>query len=256
MGDFITTIALRWTGKLRSWLKQNNDDRYYSIFSETQCCKLFKLLLSRHTLRGILLQYTYGHLRPELDKIDDIRYQQPCELFTFDACESDIPHPLGYQMEKRKNRIKISTLRVMEKNCYMLANVKYLEKAGESYSKTFQQHLGGNIIARNMLLSKRKGNIMYPIIATDVATESKPDNVRLAIVNGVMDTHEMPIDEPTWKSPETGNQFDLRNFRIEVCLTYLIFFTYLRYFIVLFCFYIVMSRSSTYNNSITKERSI
>ena len=217
MSDFRKSIALRWTSKLRTFLNKTNDTRYHSIFTELKCAKLFDSILGRNTMQGILLQYIYGHLRGKLKELDNIRYEEPSGFYSFDASESDIPNKLGKQIERRKNRINCSTMRVVDKYCIWLSGIKWLAKGGESYVRTFQEQLGGVIIAENMLRSKTNGNILNPVIATDVATESNADNVRLAIVTGVMNTHQLAIDEPVWKSPMTKNVFDLRDFRLNVC---------------------------------------
>lgn len=168
-------------------------------------------------MHEILLQYIYGYLRDEIEKIDHIRYERPINMYAIDASEGDIPNKLGIQCQNRQNRFHCSSFRIIDENCIWVSFVKWLPKAGESYERTFQEHLGGVVIAENMRRSVIKGNILNPIIATDVATESNADNVRLALVTGVMNTHELAIDEPIWQSPMTDNVFDLRDFRLNVC---------------------------------------
>ena len=173
-------------------------------------------ILSKDALRGILLQYVYGYLYDELDELDKIRFKYPLKYYTFDACEKDIKNKMGYKKMRRNTVLDISTFRVVSWLCMWIGPVKWLPKCGESYARIFQDHLGGTIIAENMLRSLDKGDILNPFLASDVGSESNPDNVRLALVTGIMKRFDMDLDEYEWTSPITNNKYDLRDFWLEV----------------------------------------
>ena len=202
---------------MHTFLYENKDPRYDKLSHKLIYDKMM-LILSKDTLRLILFQYVYGHLRVKLDELDKIRLSVSNKYYAFDACESDIKNKMGIKSGRREVKLDISTFRVCGYLCNWIGDIKWLPKCGESYNRIFQEHLGGNIIARNMLHSKDIGEIMNPFIASDVGSESNPENVRLAIVNGIMDKHEMKLDEYEYISPETNNKFDLRDFRLNVCI--------------------------------------
>lgn len=175
------------------------------------------LILNKTCLRGILFQYVYGFLYPAINKLDRVRFRYPMKYFTFDACEGDIKNMQGYKKHRRTPSLDISTFRCCGKFCCVWGNVKWLPKCGESYTRIFEEHLGGTIIAENMLRSFEIGEIMHPFLASDMGTESNPNNVRGALVTGIMRRFGMDLAEFEWTSPITKITFDLRDFRLEVC---------------------------------------
>ena len=193
-------------------------------FSERNCMKIFKAILCRNTLKKVLLQFNYSTLYPKLKQLDKIRYSRPIGKWTFDACEKDIPHKLGYKKKYRNYHLLASTSRVLCPWGYWCNFVKWLPKCGESYARTYEEQLGGDIISENMLRANEPGDILHPFIATDVATESNPDNVRDAIVTGIMKSNKIPMENPIYKSPLTGNTFDLREFTLDVCTSFFILY--------------------------------
>ena len=214
--EWRNATASRYSNKIRTFLYENNDVRFHHYPNKTlkDTCLL---ILNKTCLRGILFQYVYGFLYPALNKFDHIRYRYPIKYYTFDACEGDIKSKQGYKKERRTPTLDMSTFRVCGKWCMWWGPVKWLPKCGESYTKIFEEHLGGTIIAENMLRSIEIGEIMNPFIASDVGSESNPDNVRYALVSGIMNRYNMSLEEYEWTSPITGNTFDLRDFWLEVC---------------------------------------
>ena len=216
MQQWIRQIAGTYTDYFRHRLQEKGDNRIYDDFTSIKVFEAVQGFYKRWTLHPILNQVCYGYLIPKLREFDRIRKEYPIEYISMDACEKDIPHKLGPGGRGRKNVLEISTLRSADKFAIPIGPVTWLEKCGESYKKTYFKHVGRNM-AENMMLSSVKGNILSPIISTDMGTESNPDNVRLALVAGAKHYLDMDFEEATFTSSK-GNEFDFRDCHINVSM--------------------------------------
>lgn len=199
------------------FLREKNDNQLNTKYAEPIVTGKVLSFIGRNVLHRIWLQYVYGQLFPALKRIDKIRYTHPMSYYSIDACESDIPHKLGLQGDnKRKNLLSISTFRVADHFNIPVGEVKFLERCGESYKKTYDETVGA-IIAQNILHSKTKGQILHLMISSDLGTQSNNDHVRNALINGVKDELGMGPDEFLYENKNTGITYDLRELTVEVC---------------------------------------
>ena len=216
MQQWIGQTAGTYTDYFRHKLQEKGDNRVHTDFTQIKVMEAVQKLLHVSTLHPILNQFAYGYLIPQLKELDKIRKEYPVEVISMDAMEGDIPHKLGPGGKDRKNVIHLSTLRTMDEFALPVGFVTWLEKAGESYKKTYFKHLGRNM-AENMMYSKTKGKILSPIFSTDMGTEQNPDKVRLSIVAGAKHYLNIGFEDAVYTSPN-HIQFDFRHYKINVCM--------------------------------------
>lgn len=204
-------------------LQKRNDTRIFTSFTMPALEKAFGHAFGRNAMHLIIQQFVYGDLYQSLEELKRIRLERPLGQLSMDACEKDIPHKLGIKQGKtRVFKIEMSTNRVACNLNMPVGRCKYLEKCGESYKKCYSEHMGA-IIAENMLYSKEKGDILHPLISTDMGTEANPEHLRLALICGIKTYHNMLPHQFLYTSPETNIRYDLREFRLNVCCVFLLF---------------------------------
>lgn len=221
MQQWIRQTATSYTDYFRHVLQDKGDNRIHTDFTQIKVYEAVQKLLHISTLHPILNQFAYGYLIPKLKELDQIRKEYPIGVTSMDAMEKGIPHKLGPGGKGRKNVIYLSEFRTMDEFALPVGPVTWLEKAGESYKKTYFKHVGRNM-AENMMYSKTKGNILSPIFSTDMGTESNPDKVRLAVIAGAKDYLNMGFEDAVYTSPNQI-QFDFRHYKLNVCLCTLYF---------------------------------
>lgn len=189
----------------------------YDDVSTDELKTKFEPFFCNKTLYSILSQYVFGVLIPGLSEVDDIRYRYKlCKYYTMDACESDIRHKWGIGEGTTKNQLNASSNRIGDEYNMTFGSAKLLEKCGESYKKTYDQQMGGSIIARNMRLCENSDGNIHLVLSTDVATESNPDNVRDAICNGIKQELGVKLHEDVWYNPQTDIEYRFDTMNVNV----------------------------------------
>ena len=155
----------------------------------------------------------YGHLIPELNKIDDLRFSVWIKYYGMDAAESTIPLKFVQISPKQKVRLNASCNHICDDWGYQIGNTRLLEKAGEGYDVILVQQLAF-LIARNMKLCK-SCNDFANSLNLDTGTESNVENIRNCLLEGIFKYLELSDDATHFKN-DHGVIFKLDTFRISV----------------------------------------
>ena len=172
-----------------------------------------KGFLEPRTLYKCLSNIIYGHIWPELKKIDDIRLSVWIKFYGMDAAESTIPLKFG-RMENQSTRRKIqaSANHICCDWGYNCWYIRFLEKAGEKYEVVLVEHLA-SCIARNMQLCKKCPDF-YIKLSIDTGSECNVDIVRNCLCEGI--SKILKIKPDGFYRNQFGVEFSLKNFRISV----------------------------------------
>ena len=169
----------------------------------------------------------YGWLKPELDKVDCIRWTKWIQYYNIDASARTIPHKFGPQAHnKSKTKLEATDSHIMDKYGYLLHYTRFLEKGGESYQKIFVEQVG-SCIANNMIYIEEKPDGLHAKFSMDMGTEANADNVRNCIVQGVQrlfEVNNIQMDDlqNSVYTNHNGIQTNLANLQVTVKNVYLL----------------------------------
>ena len=146
---------------------------------------LIKGWFDNSTIYKGVIALVYGWLKPELQKVDCIRWRKWMQYYNIDANARTIPHKFGHQSRiESKTKIEATDSHIMDKYGYLLHYTRFLEKGCESYQKIFVQQVG-SCIANDMIYIEEKREGLHVKLSMDMGTEANPDNVRNCIVQGI-----------------------------------------------------------------------
>lgn len=175
--------------------------------------------LQSPVLYKALSNIVYGHIIPELQKIDDIRLSIWISNYGLDAAESTIPLKFGPMQKDGKGagyikpRLHASASHLCCDWGLVLREIRFLEKAGEKYDIVIVQQLAA-CIARNMQLVREC--IDFAIhLNLDTGTECNVENIRNCIIEGIIRFLSLSSDAKEWTN-QFNVRFDFTQFRITV----------------------------------------
>lgn len=171
--------------------------------------------INQKTLYLILSNLVYGHVIPELKKIDDIRLQKWVSNYGVDSAESTIPVKFGPGQSSVKFRLNASNNHITCGFGYQLWYTRCLEKGGEGYDIILRDQLG-SCIARNMQLVDKCSDFSIKL-NLDTATQCNIENVRNCLMEGIcksLKITQFEIDNGYCN--DNGCMFWLQDFRISV----------------------------------------
>lgn len=170
--------------------------------------------IQRDVLYKALNNIIYGHIEPELKKIDDIRLSVWINYYGMDAAESTIPLKFGPQGKGGiRRRLTASCNHICCDWGYTIWNIRLLEKAGEKYEIVLVQQLAG-CIARNMQLVHECPDFSVKI-SLDIATQCNDENMRNCLIEGFYEQLPIERNQKEYINPH-GVVFYLPDFRISV----------------------------------------
>lgn len=172
-----------------------------------------KQYLQPRTLHKCLSNLIYGHIWPQLQRIDDIRLSVWIKYYGMDAAESTIPLKFGRMENKStRRRLQASANHICDDWGYNCWSIRFLEKAGEKYEVVLVEHLAG-CIARNMQMC-RNCDDFYVKVSIDTGSECNDGNVRHCLIEGLY--RKLPISPDGTYRNQYGVLFKLNEFRISV----------------------------------------
>ena len=169
--------------------------------------------MNSSALNKALLTIIYGHLLPELNKIDDLRFTAWIKYYGMDAAESTIPLKFVQISRDKKVRLNASCNHICDDWGYQIGNTRLLEKAGEGYDVILVHHLAG-CVARNMRLCKRCEDFSVSL-NLDTGTETNVENIRNCLMEGIFKHLSLSPHAKSFKN-QHGVVFKLDEFRISV----------------------------------------
>lgn len=201
----------------------------YKEISTVTWSKRIENLWNNKTMYGILSNVVLGWLKPQLQKLDIIRYKKWITFYNLDACEKDIPHKLGAGSNNNNRYVLLaSTLRVLDDYGIQLDSASFLEKAGEGYDKVYQHKLA-KIIANNMKYcvepeicdqndnaKTENGPKLSWTISIDIGSECNADNIRNALLYGIKQKLGINQDDKSWYNEATGLKYRFDECQLNV----------------------------------------
>ena len=140
------------------------------------------------TIHKGLIGLAYGWLKPESQKVDEIRWTKWIQYYNIDASARTIPHKFGPQKSNNvKFKLEATDSHIMDKYGYLLHYTRFLERGGESYQRILVEQMG-SCVANNMIFVEQSPQGLHIKMSMDMGTEANPDNVRNCIVQGIQTT--------------------------------------------------------------------
>ena len=181
--------------------------------AKQECRDAVEKYVGKDTLYPALSNIVYGHIIPELDKIDDIRLSVWITNYGMDAAESTIPIKFGPQGKAcDKYRLTASGNHICDDWGYRIWYTRFLEKAAERYDIMLVQQLAG-CIARNMQLVKKCKDFSIKL-SMDTGTQSNANNVRNCLMEGIYKHLQISPSHTFYNNGKIIS--DLRQFRVTV----------------------------------------
>ena len=200
--------------------------------------KEIKSWFNTSTIYKGVIGLAYGWLKPELEKVDRIRWTKWIKYYNIDASARTIPHKFGPQESNNiKYKLEATDSHIMDKYGYLLHYTRFLEKGGESYQKILVEQMG-SCIANNMIYVEESPEGLHIKMSMDMGTEANPDNVRNCIVEGIQTTFEekniqMDDLQKSKYTNDNGIETNLADLQLTVKYLCCIYIVFLLYFILL-----------------------